>query len=97
LNADSAENPNRLSSDTAADSPPTNETPITLTVSAEQAAVLCGVSRTHWYTLKAAGRLPKPIRLGNRTMWVREEIERWLGNRCPSQEQWEQIRGNRKT
>jgi len=97
LNADSAGNPNRLSSDAAGDSPPANETPITLTVSAEQAAVLCGVSRTHWYTLKASGRLPKPIRLGNRIMWVRKEIERWLGSGCPPQEQWEQIRGNRKT
>ena len=38
-----------------------------------------GFSRGHLYRLIAAGKFPKPIRLGeNRIMFVESEIDAWL-------------------
>ncbi len=44
-------------------------------VDAREAAELLGVSLTTWRSLYRSGKTPKPIRLGRRILWKREEIK----------------------
>jgi predicted DNA-binding transcriptional regulator AlpA len=58
-------------------------------VGIEDAASMLGISRAHLYALHSSGRLgPMPVKLGNKTLWVRQELIDWTANRCPSREQW---------
>ena len=60
-----------------------------LLLSAENAAKLLGIGRSHFYGLHSSGRLgPLPIKLGGRTLWNRKELEAWVESKCPSREQW---------
>lgn len=60
-----------------------------LLLSAADAAVLIGVGRSHFYALHSSGRLgPMPIKLGKRTLWVRQELIDWTARRCPPREKW---------
>ena len=59
-----------------------------LLLNAAQAAELCGVSRSLWWSLHSAGRVPKPYRLNRRTLWRRSELERWIQAGLPSRERW---------
>ncbi|MHC4623381.1 MAG: helix-turn-helix transcriptional regulator [Planctomycetota bacterium] len=60
-----------------------------LLLNAEKAAALLGVSRAHLYALHSSGRLgPMPVKLGGKTLWLREELVDWTANRCPAREQW---------
>jgi excisionase family DNA binding protein len=52
------------------------------------AAALTGVSRAHWHRLRAAGKLPAPIRLGRKVLWRRMEIEEWIAAGCPDGKSW---------
>jgi predicted DNA-binding transcriptional regulator AlpA len=52
-------------------------------------AAMLAVSRSHVHRLRAAGRLPAPIKLGRVTRWVRGEITEWLAAGAPSRELWE--------
>ena len=51
-----------------------------------------GVSARHIAALHAQGRLPAPIRLGRRVVWVRAEIEDWLAAGAPARDRWEVMR-----
>lgn len=62
----------------------------------KQSAQLCGIKKTLWYNLNSCGRIPKPIRLGKRTLWARSELLEWIAASCPSREKWEKIKENRK-
>jgi predicted DNA-binding transcriptional regulator AlpA len=64
-----------------------------LLLSAVEAASLCGVSRSHWLALHSSGRTPLPLKLGNRTLWSREELREWTKAGCPSREKWLSIKG----
>jgi predicted DNA-binding transcriptional regulator AlpA len=61
----------------------------TLLIDADELAAALGVSPVHVWRLKAAGRLPEPVRLGRRTLWPRGEIEAWVAARCPDRRAWE--------
>ena len=63
-----------------------------LAVNAKEAAELCGISRTLWYDLKNAGRIPEPIRLGRRTLWRVDEIQKWMTAGCPGLDRWRQMK-----
>jgi len=52
------------------------------------AAALAGVSRAHWHRLRAAGRLPPPVRLGRKVLWRRLEIVAWIDAGCPDSRTW---------
>lgn len=58
-------------------------------VGVDDAAALCGVGRTLWYDLVAAGKTPAPRRLGRRVLWLRDELTAWCEAGCPSRERWE--------
>lgn len=64
-----------------------------LLLTAEQAASLLGVARSHFYGLHSSGRLgPMPIRLGKSTRWRRDELEQWVLHDCPSRQQWQAMK-----
>jgi len=52
------------------------------------AAGIAGVSRAHWHRLRAAGKLPPPVRLGRKVLWRRLEIEAWIIAGCPDARAW---------
>lgn len=61
----------------------------TLLLSAEEAARLLGIARSHLYQLHSSGRLgPLPVKLGKRSLWNRKELEAWTDAGCPVREKW---------
>ena len=64
-------------------------------VEASWAARLCGVSRATWYSLRKAGRIPKPVRLGRRVLWRVEELREWMAAGCPPLSRWEVMKKGR--
>jgi predicted DNA-binding transcriptional regulator AlpA len=56
---------------------------------ARSAAAALGVGRTLFYRLCASGRIgPLPIKLGERSLWARAELEDWAAAGCPTREEW---------
>jgi predicted DNA-binding transcriptional regulator AlpA len=51
-------------------------------VNATTAAGIVGVSRRSWSRLVAAGRAPKPIRLGRSARWRVAELRGWIEAGC---------------
>lgn len=82
------------------DSPPSrtqkpDEEP-TLLVSAEKLAQLLDISiRTLW-RLRAAGKLPAPVRLGGSVRWRVDEVQAWVGQGCPDQDRNVSVRSRRR-
>ena len=61
-----------------------------LLLSAQDAAKLLGIGRSHFYGLHSSGRLgPLPVKLGRRALWNRKELEAWVEAGCPTREQWQ--------
>ena len=59
-------------------------------VDAETAAGLCALSTRTWRRLDAAGKVPRPVRLGAKTKrWNREELEQWIAAGCMPRREWE--------
>jgi prophage regulatory protein len=54
-----------------------------------EAAALCKVSTRTWRGWDAAGKIPKPIRIGRSTLWRSEELHAWAAAGCPRRQQWE--------
>lgn len=64
-----------------------------LVVSADEAAKLLGISRRHLWALNSSGRLPRPVRLGSRSVrWVARELSAWLDAGCPPRDRWEALK-----
>ena len=66
-----------------------------LVVEAVQAARLCGVSRATWYSLRKAGRIPRPVRIGRRVLWRIEELREWMAAGCPPCSRWDAMKKGR--
>lgn len=52
------------------------------------AAAMAGVSRAHWHRLRAAAKVPPPVRLGRKVLWRRQEISDWITAGCPDARTW---------
>lgn len=63
-----------------------------ISVGAEDAAKMLGVSITHFKNLHAKGQCPRPVRLGRRTVWHVSELESWIAAGAPNREEWEGIK-----
>ena len=63
-----------------------------LLVSAEDSAKLLGISRSQFYRLHSAGKIPLPIRSLGRPMWSRKELDAWVDAGCPAREKWLEIK-----
>ena len=59
-----------------------------LLLDSEQAAALCGVGKTLWWSLHSAGQVPLPVKLGRRTLWRREELIEWINAGLPTRDKW---------
>ena len=64
-----------------------------LALSAKQLGNRLGVSLRHIRRLDSAGKIPKPIRLGQSVRWPVVEIENWMAVGAPNRQRWEAMRG----
>jgi predicted DNA-binding transcriptional regulator AlpA len=62
-----------------------------LLITDREAAALCGLSRSSWHRLRAAGRVPPGVRLGRACRWSRAEITAWVSAGCPAAAVWAAI------
>lgn len=63
-----------------------------LLLTANQAAALCNVSLRTWRAWDAAGKIPRPVRIGRKVFWRPEELRAWVAAECPDRVTWEPIR-----
>jgi predicted DNA-binding transcriptional regulator AlpA len=64
-----------------------------LAVDAKQAAAAFGLSRSKWYDLQAAGRIPKSFKIDGSRRWLYSDLCRWAEMGCPSLERFEALKG----
>jgi len=67
-----------------------------LRVDAAQAAELFSVGLRTWRMWDAAGRVPRPVRIGSRVLWSYRELMRWDAAGMPDRDQWEAIKAARR-
>ena len=67
-----------------------------LVVGAKELAALLRIGLRTVRTMDAAGRLPKPVRIGHSVRWSLEEIRAWLEAGAPDRKTWEARRAARK-
>lgn len=59
---------------------------------------LLGISLSMFYSLSASGRIgPRPISLGRRRLYRRDEVTGWVSEGCPPLRQWEAMRISHKS
>jgi prophage regulatory protein len=63
-----------------------------LVLTAAEAAAMFQKSVRTWRTWDAAGKIPKPIRVGRAMYWRPEELKAWVAAGCPNRETWEAMR-----
>jgi predicted DNA-binding transcriptional regulator AlpA len=69
--------------------------PPALLLDARAAASMCGVSRSTFWALHSAGKVPMPVHLGRRTLWRTSELAAWTEAGCPPRDRWQATRGAR--
>jgi excisionase family DNA binding protein len=55
-----------------------------------EVAALLGCSARHVYRMADAGRMPRPLKLGQLVRWRRGELLAWIDDGCPA------VRTNRR-
>jgi predicted DNA-binding transcriptional regulator AlpA len=60
---------------------------------AERAAAYCDVSRDTFDRWNAAGKVPRPVRIGGVNLWPRVDLDGWIAAGMPDRSAWEAIRG----
>ncbi len=71
------------------DKDPLSITANPILVNAENAASLLGISRSFFYSLHSSGELgPLPVRLREKSLWRRAELQSWADAGCPPRETW---------
>lgn len=73
-------------------SPTPKLTPILIGI--EVVAEVLGVSVAHVKRLRVSGRIPRPVRLGKRTLWRAAELDEWCRSGCPDRARWELEKGD---
>ena len=56
----------------------------TLLLSADRVAAALDISVRSLWRLRAAGQLPKPVKIGGSVRWRCEEITQWIADGCPA-------------
>ncbi len=67
-----------------------------ITVDAKRLAKLLDIGLRTVRSFDAAGKLPKPVRIGARVLWIVDEIRAWLAAGTPDRATWERIRSARR-
>jgi excisionase family DNA binding protein len=70
--------------------------PDALLLTDRQAAALCGLGRSTWHRLRAAGKLPPAVHIGRPCRWRRDELLEWIGAGCPDGRTWTAMRATRR-
>ena len=70
---------------------PTPSTEAALLVGRIESARLCGVSPASWDRLVAAGKTPRPLKLGGRVVWRRTDLEAWIAHGCPDRKTFDTL------
>lgn len=60
-----------------------------LLLPAKLAGPFCGRSEATWWRLHAAGKLPRPIKVGGGTLWRRADLILWVELACPDRATFE--------
>jgi predicted DNA-binding transcriptional regulator AlpA len=60
-----------------------------LLLRAEQAAALCGLACSTWYSLMAIGQTPPSIKLGKARLWRLDVLRKWTELNCPPIDKFE--------
>ena len=55
-------------------------------------ALVLSISKRHVAALNSSGKIPRPIKLGRRTVWVADELRAWLAAGAPERSRWESLR-----
>jgi predicted DNA-binding transcriptional regulator AlpA len=63
-----------------------------LAVRPKEAAAMCGMSRPTWDRNVAAGKTPKPRKVGGIVTFSVKELERWLELGCPDRATFEKLK-----
>lgn len=63
-------------------------------IGAKEAAAMCSIGRSTWLRNVSAGKTPRPVTLGGRTLWRVQELLEWISAGCPGQALWEAMKGN---
>ena len=63
-----------------------------LAIDGDTAAAMFGIGRSTWFKLRAAGRTPRPRRLGRRVLFDVAELKAWWAAGAPALDEWESIR-----
>ncbi len=59
-----------------------------LLVSSREVAKLLKISERTLWAQWNSGKMPRPIRIGQRVLWGYEELRAWVAAGCPVQEDW---------
>ena len=62
---------------------------VSLVVDARRLALMLCIGLRTVRTWDSGGKLPRPVRVGSRTLWVLDEIRAWLAAGAPDREAWE--------
>ena len=65
-------------------------------LSVKEVAITLSVSQRHLWRMKSAGKLPKPVKVGECVRWLSSDIEAWLQMGCPSQQEFEHRKNSSK-
>jgi predicted DNA-binding transcriptional regulator AlpA len=76
----------------APSTPPAPPAPEALLIDDRTAGALLGISRASIHRLRAAGRLPRAIKLGRACRWDRRELEQWVSAGAPALAMWESMK-----
>ena len=66
-------------------------TAVALLVGRIEAARLSAVSPASWDRLTSAGKNPRPIKLGGRVVWRRNDLEVWTKLGCPDRQTFDTL------
>ena len=62
-----------------------------LLLRAEQAAKLCGLSKSSWYEYMSAGWVPPSIKIGKARLWRLDILRKWASWDCPTIDRFNQL------
>lgn len=62
---------------------------------AKHAAAYVSLSTATFARLRAAGRLPVPVKLGGCLLWPKATLDKWLSAGCPDAETFQRLNAER--
>jgi len=64
-----------------------------LALRAKDAAQICGLSLSTWWSMDAAGTIPRKLRCGKRCLWRVSDLKLWISWGMVSREEFESRKG----